>query len=120
MRRKWIGATITAASAMANSIYRLHTLPRITAVMLARGVEELLAALELAGGVRALAAADPGAAACLSRALMHDSDGPPSWQDGEQLRLAVAVHIGQPERKGIRGISSKRYYSRNWILVPIM
>lgn len=53
---------------------RPHLLPRLEAVSLARGAAEVLAALELAGGVQALAAADPDAAACLCRTLM-DSVG---------------------------------------------
>jgi hypothetical protein len=47
----------------------MHTLPEVTAVMLARGAEEIVAALELAGGVLAVAKADAAAAACLARAL---------------------------------------------------
>ena len=58
----------------------LHTLVGLRSVYLARGASDILAAIELAGGVQALAAADPDAAACLCDSLLQVvSDGHRRW-----------------------------------------
>lgn len=53
-----------------------RNLPRPEAVCLGRGAPAILAAVEMAGGVLALAAADMAAATCLSRCLMDAVHGP--------------------------------------------
>jgi hypothetical protein len=54
---------------------KAHALPRPEALCLLRGAPAVLAAVELAGGVHALAAADMAAAACLGHCLMEAVDG---------------------------------------------
>jgi hypothetical protein len=49
---------------------KLQPHPRHEGVCLARGIPHILSASERAGGVQALAAADPAAAACLGHVLM--------------------------------------------------
>lgn len=58
----------------------LHTTAVHVMVFVARGIADILAAIELAGGVQHLAAADPDAAACLCDSLLQAvSDGSRPW-----------------------------------------
>jgi hypothetical protein len=69
--------------------HKPRTLRRWEAVCLGRGAADVLAAMNLAGGAQALAAADPDAAACLCRALMVAAgDSRLSW-----LPAGLEAHV---------------------------
>jgi hypothetical protein len=98
----------TAAAELIELAERLgcqHThfdFPRHEAVSLARGAADVLAAIKLAGGVKALAAADPAAAACLCHGLMQAVCDPRRrWLPGDmRWRVEDAFAVLGPEDLG--------------------